>query len=252
MVWLYIEKTVSFDEILDDTSEFGFNATSDAPMCFWYEQQMERYPNAKVVLTVRGDGSGDAWAKSFSSAILDIMVVLKEIPYRWFSMFRKIEGVVQTMFHALGTDIDPETQYPVVDQLSGAYTRWVESVKVTVPKEKLLVHAPQDGWKPLCKFLSPLSNEIASNCDSILASGEPYPHVNDKAKVQSLLVGLRTLSMLCKLSPLILAFVIVLMLVPIKNPQLAFLQTNFIAAIWCFLFVATNPSPCGCIEPSLL
>ena len=58
---------------------------------------MERYPDAKVVLTVRGDGNGEAWAKSFQTAIIDVMSIMKEIPFRWIPMFQKIERIVQAM-----------------------------------------------------------------------------------------------------------------------------------------------------------
>ena len=121
---------------------------------------MKRYPNAKVVLTVRGDGSGEAWAKSFTSAIINTMSTMRQIPYRWFPMFQTIDSVVLNMLKALGTDLDPVTGYPVISQLPNAYNQWVETVKATVPEDKLLVHAPKDGWQPLCDFLSPLSPDI--------------------------------------------------------------------------------------------
>lgn len=203
------DKSVSFDDILQDVAEYGFNATADGPMCFWYKEQMIRYPNAKVVLTVRADGSGEAWAKSFTSCILDLLAILNDVPFRWFDMFPKVNVVASKFLTGLGTDEDPKTHYPVVEQLPEAYNRWVETVKKTVPEDKLLVHSPADGWKPLCDFISPLSAEIASNCDSILASGEPYPHVNDKAKVRGLLAALKFMSVLTKLSPAVLAVVIV-------------------------------------------
>ena len=33
------------------------------------------------------------------------------------------------------------------------FNKWVEEVKATVPKEKLLVFEAKQGWKPLCEFL---------------------------------------------------------------------------------------------------
>ena len=42
---------------------------------------------------------------------------------------------------------------------------------------------PQDGWKPLCEFLSPLSDQVKSNCNAILESGEAYPRVNEMEQV---------------------------------------------------------------------
>ena len=33
------------------------------------------------------------------------------------------------------------------------FNQWVDEVKATVPKERLLVFEPKEGWKPLCNFL---------------------------------------------------------------------------------------------------
>jgi hypothetical protein len=35
----------------------------------------------------------------------------------------------------------------------------------------------------LCEFLSPLSDQVQSNCNDILESGEAYPHVNEMSQV---------------------------------------------------------------------
>ena len=52
-----------------------------------------------------------------------------------------------------------------------AYEQYVETVKNTVPAEKLLVFHPSDGYEPFCRFL-----EIPdSDCPK-----EAFPYVNDK------------------------------------------------------------------------
>jgi hypothetical protein len=209
--------TISVPDILDDMAVQGFTATADSPTCFWYKEQMERYPNAKVVLTVRGakggSSGGEAWKRSFSTNIIDAVVSFREIPFRWVPMFQKIDRLNVAMFEAtLGTAIDPDTKFPVKDQLPEAYDRWVANVKAYVPEENLLVHAAEDGWEPLCEFLSPLSSNIESRCQTILASGEPYPNVNDKAKVQGVMVVLRGFSTFCKLLPVFMTMAILVTL----------------------------------------
>ena len=253
-----------FNEILDGMSLNGFNVTSDAPACFWYKEQIKRYPNAKVILTVRGDSGGSsddtitdpgssstspspspstsslAWTKSFKLAIIDVMVLMKEVPYRWIPMFQKLEYVVQQMLLQLISTlemdtnsriIDPNTGYPSVEQLPNIYDTWNKRVKETIPSENLLIFAPQDGWEPLCNFLTSSSSKsttttsqedndgddeddeapsipkssgsstssfdsiVKTRCDEIIKSGEPYPYVNDKTKVQSLIWGLYLISM---------------------------------------------------------
>ena len=106
------------------------------------------------------------------------------------------------------TEEDPQTLNPVLDQLPGVYSRWVEEVKEYVPSDKLLVHAAQDGWEPLCKFLSPLSPEIKSKCNDILLSGEPYPHVADKKQVQMALNVLHGITLVFKILPSAVALVV--------------------------------------------
>ena len=49
-------------EILDKIARDGFNATTDIPPCLLYRKMLRRYPEARVVLTVRS--SGAAWARS--------------------------------------------------------------------------------------------------------------------------------------------------------------------------------------------
>ena len=90
-------KTVRIDDILHDMAKHGYQATSDQPACFWYKEQMAKYPNAKVILTVRGDGNGEAWAKSAKLAMLDMNTALRQIPFRWIPLFRKGDKLVRTM-----------------------------------------------------------------------------------------------------------------------------------------------------------
>ena len=56
------DRSPDWDRILD-----GFVACVDAPVCFFWEELMERYPDAKVVLTVRDP---ERWYPSFRSLIM--------------------------------------------------------------------------------------------------------------------------------------------------------------------------------------
>lgn len=119
------------DKILDDMAIRGFNATTDAPACYTYLQQMKKYPNAKVVLTVRSDG--EKWAKSFVNSIYTVQILLQYAPFRWISGFHMFEQLHQAMSKEhLDVDIDPITGHVVldIDQLSHAYESWIEKVCV--------------------------------------------------------------------------------------------------------------------------
>ena len=52
------------------------------------------------------------------------------------------------------------------------FNNWVEEVKRTVPKEKLLIFSVKEGWGPLCKFL-----------DAPIPEG-PFPNTNDSAQMK--------------------------------------------------------------------
>ncbi len=55
-----------------------------------------------------------------------------------------------------------------VESASSYYDRWLREVSRSVPASRLLIHRPEDGWGPLCRFLSlPEPPELL-----------PYPRVN--------------------------------------------------------------------------
>ena len=64
------------------------------------------------------------------------------------------------MFGAIDDGLEDSTKF---------YNQWIEEVKATVPKERLLIFNVKQGWKPLCDFL-----EVP-----IPANNQPFPHVND-------------------------------------------------------------------------
>jgi hypothetical protein len=47
------------------------------------------------------------------------------------------------------------------------YNQWLEEVKQTVPKDRLLIFNVKQGWKPLCEFLE------------VPIPENPFPHKNE-------------------------------------------------------------------------
>lgn len=168
--------------ILDSMALHGINATTSMPACFLYQEMMDRYPKAKVVLTVRGDGSGQAWARSVQSSIAKFAPVLNRAPLRFVPRLYKFRAIMDWIFAEAGAQLVNDVFRD--DELANAYEYWVDHVKATVPEDRLLVFAAQDGWGPLCEFVSPLDAQMKRQCDDILASGEPYPRANDGASVR--------------------------------------------------------------------
>ena len=70
------------------------------------------------------------------------------------------------------------------------FNQWVDEVKATVPKERLLVFEPKEGWKPLCNFLGlPEPGRITSlltQCEIHfhIFTDIPFPRLNDTSEMR--------------------------------------------------------------------
>jgi hypothetical protein len=153
-----------WDDIFGD-----YQATVDWPGAFFYKDLMEAYPDAKVLLSVRG---GESWERSMGDTIWglfygdmiihDLSEAWGRVDPRWAnyitlckSMWEK-SGLLAGEFEGTGTG-----------QMAKAMERYNEEVKRSVPAERLLVWSPADGWAPLCEFLE------------VPVPDAPLPHVND-------------------------------------------------------------------------
>jgi Sulfotransferase domain len=130
-------------------------ATVDFPSARFYPTLMERYPDAKVLLSVR---SADGWVKSMRETIWG--VYYGDTVLRHLSDARAVIDPLWRRYIELMTTMtwDPETGAMAGDTQDDAefgriMERWNESVKQTVPADRLLVWDPADGWGPLCEFL---------------------------------------------------------------------------------------------------
>lgn len=148
----------------------GYEATLDWPGCLFYEELMESYPNAKVLLNVRdpeswyesvaetvarGPGSADvspARSLLFKAARL-VIPSLRRAP----SMMEKV--ITQGTF---------DGRFEDREHVIGRFRRHTEEVMERVPPEKLLVYEVKEGWEPLCGFLG------------VEAPDKPFPHLNDR------------------------------------------------------------------------
>ena len=97
-------------------------------------------------------------------------------------------------------------------ELPFVYYKHVAEVKANVPPERLLELDPSNGnntWKELCDFVSPLSTEIAENCELILQSGLPYPHINARLPMIMVAFVMRAITLLVYWTiPLLVLFLI--------------------------------------------
>ncbi|MEM7085732.1 MAG: sulfotransferase family protein [Bacteroidota bacterium] len=150
-------------QALEDTSETdyerlfeGYEASVDFPGYPYYKLLMKKYPDAKVVLTIR---DFDSWYDSNFNTIWQVEPTNPCLEFmRNTYLIKQFDGkfaskeVAEKVFHAHNNEV---IEY--------------------VPKEQLLVYEVKDGWEPLCTFL---------NCD---VPSEELPHLNKKENFTAML-----------------------------------------------------------------
>jgi hypothetical protein len=140
------------DEPVDWEEMFaGYRATVDWPGAAFYKELTHRYPEARVVLTVRDP---NRWYESARNTIFSLQGAASP----------RAPRMAMELASKRGFDGDVEDQGRMIE----AFNRWNEGVKEFVPAERLLVYEVKEGWEPLCDFLGVEAPK-----------GKPFPHLND-------------------------------------------------------------------------
>lgn len=124
----------------------GFRSTVDWPACNYWRELTARYPDAKVILSLRDP---ESWFRSTQATIFSEAVQSGAPP-----SIRKI------LTDVVGDDLSDR------ERCIAAFERHNASVRAGVPPEKLLVFDAKHGWEPLCAFLG------------VPVPGAPFPSVN--------------------------------------------------------------------------
>ena len=153
-----------FEEIFE-----GHHATVDWPGGFFYRELAERYPEAKVLLSVR---EPDAWEHSYretiwnltrgDSLIRHLSDARREVDPRW----RRYLELVHRM---LWSERSPFAGGDQPSQMIAQMQAHNDAVRDAIVPERLLVWRVSEGWEPLCEFLESPTPEPA------------LPHANDAA-----------------------------------------------------------------------
>jgi hypothetical protein len=131
----------------------GYSATVDWPGCFFWRELADRYPDAKVLLSVREPGS---WHRSVMDTIYHPLIDPPAVmPPGWSAMVRDL--ILDRTFDGRLDDRD---------HAIAVYQHHNEAVKQAIAPQRLLVYEASQGWEPLCRFL-----------DKPLPA-EPFPRVN--------------------------------------------------------------------------
>jgi len=145
----------------------GYQATVDWPGCSFYEELLRRYPDAKVILTVRDP---ERW---YDSARQTIYYVRHAFP-SWARLMNPRMGPFIRMLDRLIWDGTFQGRFEDKSFAIAVFNRHNEQVRRVVPPDRLLVYEVKEGWGPLCAFLG-----------VPVPDGKPFPHVNDATEFRS-------------------------------------------------------------------
>ncbi len=164
----------------------SYEATVDWPACTFYEELMERHPDAKVLLSVRDP---EKWYESTRNTIYELDKIstgspLSRLSFALLSLL--VFGTFNTSQAPMGNEIvfrgTFDGRFEDKHHAIEVFNRHNEEVLRRVPKERLLVYEVKDGWGALCEFLG------------VKEPDKPFPHLNDAAEMRRMILLLRILS----------------------------------------------------------
>jgi hypothetical protein len=150
----------------------GFGSGVDYPLCCVWEELADRYPDAKVVLTVRDP---EAWWTSTATTIHGFRTAFAP----WVRRAVPPVGRFVEMVDALVWDGVFEGRFLDRDRAIAVFERHIEHVRATCPPDRLLVFDVAQGWEPLCAFLG------------VPVPARPFPHVNDATATRRVVAAVR-------------------------------------------------------------
>ena len=163
---------VEWDEVYE-----GYEAAVDWPTAAFYQELAERYPEAKIVLTVRDP---EAWYTSVSETIYPIGQVIPTWIAIFYPAVLKLRGAI---FHKIWGGVF-DGRFEDKEHAIKVFKENIETCKRVIPPERLLVHEAKEGWAPLCEFLGKPVPDT------------PYPRVNESKDLKRAVVILRLLGYL--------------------------------------------------------
>jgi len=173
-------EAVDWDGLLE-----GYGAAVDWPACTFYAEIMERYPDAKVLLSVRDP---DRWYESTRNTIYELSRIsalspLSRATFWLVGLFVPAVGKVGRMNNELIWKYTFDGRFEDRDHAKAVFEGHNAEVRRRVPPEKLLVYEVKEGWGPLCTFLG------------VEAPDKPFPRLNDTAEMRRRARMMRAISL---------------------------------------------------------
>ena len=142
----------------------GFNSAVDFPVCLFYKQLINIFPEAKFILTLR---DFDTWYISTANTIYKVPSILPD----WFEkVVYPIRMFIVMQVNLIWVGLF-KNNFSDRDSTKLVYYEHIESVKKIIPADKLLIYNVKEGWEPLCEFLDVDVPDI------------PFPKVNNTAEM---------------------------------------------------------------------
>jgi hypothetical protein len=153
----------AWEEIFD-----GFASTVDWPGAAFWEELVEAYPEAKVILTVRDP---QRWYDSAESTIFRAWRRARSPLARSLVRLSSVRNPAMPDFRAMTEAIISQRVFDGREgdraYATGVFEQHISDVQKVVPSERLLIFEVTQGWQPLCDFLgAPVPDE-------------PFPRIND-------------------------------------------------------------------------
>ncbi|MDB5282260.1 MAG: sulfotransferase family protein [Bacteroidota bacterium] len=151
----YFQRAERGEQVDWDKMLQGFGSAVDFPIIQYYPQLIKKYPDAKIIHTMRDP---ESWFKSASDTILNVgrpgplkmVKTLVQLPFSPKLRNRmKVFGYIGRMKKKeFGADVKDKAT--VIKR----FNEWNERALKDLPKDRLLIYNVKDGWEPLCKFLN--------------------------------------------------------------------------------------------------
>jgi len=140
----------------------NYQAAVDWPVCSYWQELSEFYPDAKVLLSVR---EPEKWHASMAKTIFP------ELSHPPPTTSEHLQ-VRHEMARMLILEQTFESKMSDMEHVIDIYLRHNKTVQERIPKERLLVYEVSQGWPPLCDFLK------------IEIPDKPFPQLNSKDEFQ--------------------------------------------------------------------
>jgi hypothetical protein len=154
----------------------GYQASVDWPSCNFWREQMQAFPEAKVLLSHRDP---DKW---YASVMNTIWLASQANAKRDDPAAKAGSGLAYEVIWDAIFDRRMDDKAHVIER----YLAHNQQVIDEVPPEQLLVYEPGDGWAPICEFLDvPVPEEDYPRVNTTEEFKERWASIDAQAQAQS-------------------------------------------------------------------